>query len=138
MSTASLQTEKNQESHRRWTTGVKELRQSLGVSEVGLLRVLKDLYGSTTSPCGLWQDTDKKLQEIGGHRILGDPCAGSGCRMTPRLVSPVLLDIWLVTWMSSTELETMLQLRGGLPKPKLMVCIFGAPSKRVNTGICWQ
>ena len=76
MSTAFLQTEKNQESRRLWATGVKELRQSLGVSEGGLLRILKDFYGSTTAPRrGLWQDIDKKLQEIGGHKILGDPCA---------------------------------------------------------------
>ena len=75
LSTAFLQTEKNQESRRLWTTGVKELRQSLGVSQGGLLRILKDFYGSTTAPRGLWQDIDKKLQEIGGHKILGDPCA---------------------------------------------------------------
>ena len=47
---------------------MKELRQSLGVSEGGLLRIFKDFYGSTAAPRGLWQDIDKKLQEIGGHQ----------------------------------------------------------------------
>ena len=88
LSTAFLQTEKNQESRRLWTTGVKELRQSLGVSEGGLLRILKDFYGSTTAPRGLWQDIDTKLQEIGGHKILGDPCAWIWLEDDPKLGEP--------------------------------------------------
>ena len=43
-------------------------------------------------------------------RFLVTPVLRFGWRMTPRLVSPVLLATWLVTGMTSTELETMLQL----------------------------
>ena len=72
LSTAFLQTEKNQEQHRLWTQGTAELRSALGVSQHGLLRILKDFYGSTTAPRGLWQDIDKRLQSLGAHKILGD------------------------------------------------------------------
>ncbi|CAL1142267.1 unnamed protein product [Cladocopium goreaui] len=65
LSTAFLQTEKNQESQRLWTQLARELRQALGVSDGGLLRILKDSYGSTTAPRGLWRDIDRNLQKLG-------------------------------------------------------------------------
>ena len=73
-STALLQTEKNQEALRLWTSGTKELREALGVGDGGLLRILKDFYGSTTAPRGLWKDIDATFKRLGAHKILGDPC----------------------------------------------------------------
>ena len=63
-------------------------------------------------------------------RFLVTPVLGSGWRMTPNLVSLVWLATWLVMLMISIELATTLQLRGGQPKPKLISCIVGAPSKK--------
>jgi hypothetical protein len=40
LSTAFLQTEKNQESQLVWTQGTRELRQALGVSDGDLLQML--------------------------------------------------------------------------------------------------
>lgn len=74
MSTSFLQTSKNQEANRLWTQGTKELRAALGVSDGGLRRILKDFYGSTTAPRGLWKDVDQKLQALGAKKVLGDPC----------------------------------------------------------------
>eukprot|EP00438_Fugacium_kawagutii_P031764 Skav205351 [mRNA] locus=scaffold1956:24961:32706:- [translate_table: standard] len=74
LSTAFLQTEQNQEQLRLWTTGVKELRDALDVEPNGLLRILKDFYGSTTAPRGLWKDLDQTFCKLGAHRIIGDGC----------------------------------------------------------------
>lgn len=57
-----------------WTQLTRELRQALGVSDGGLLRILKDSYGSTTAPRGLWRDIDCNVQKLGARKILGDPC----------------------------------------------------------------
>ena len=38
------------------------------------MRILKDFYGNTTAPRGLWKDVDHKFKELGGINILGDPC----------------------------------------------------------------
>ena len=84
LSTAFLQTEKNQESQRLWTQLTRELRQALGVSDGGLLRILKDSYGSTTAPRGLWRDIDRNLQKLGAHKILGDPCVWIWTQPNPR------------------------------------------------------
>ena len=84
LSTAFLQTEKNQESKRLWTEGTRELRAALGVSDGGLLRILKDFYGSTTAPRGLWQDIDRKLRSLQGHKILGDPCVWIWTKPNPK------------------------------------------------------
>ena len=52
-------------------TGVKELREGLQVSDGGLLRILKDFYGSTTGGrvtlehkfCSLWNTKQPKNME---------------------------------------------------------------------------
>eukprot|EP00438_Fugacium_kawagutii_P003117 Skav222832 [mRNA] locus=scaffold1338:43482:51341:- [translate_table: standard] len=74
LSTAFLQTEQNQEQLRLWTTGVEELRSALNVEKGGVLRILKDFYGSTTAPRGLWKDLDATFCKLGAHRIIGDAC----------------------------------------------------------------
>ena len=50
MSTAFLQTLPSEESKRLWTYGVRELREALQVPEGGVLRILKNFYGSTSAP----------------------------------------------------------------------------------------
>ena len=55
MSTAFLQTLPSEEAKRLWTTGVSELRQALNIPENGVMRILKDFYGSTTAPRNLWK-----------------------------------------------------------------------------------
>ena len=74
LSTAFLQTLPTEESKQLWTTGVQELRQALGLPETGVLRILKDFYGSTTAPRNLWKNIDASLQSLGAQRIAGDPC----------------------------------------------------------------
>ena len=73
LSTAFLQTAPKEEM-RIWTQGVTELRQALGVGDSQLLRVLKDFYGSTTAPRGLWLDLHATFTELGATKILSDPC----------------------------------------------------------------
>ncbi|CAL1164199.1 unnamed protein product [Cladocopium goreaui] len=87
LSTAFLQTEKNQEQNRIWTSGVRELRAALGVSEGGIMRILKDFYGSTTAPRGLWLDIDRRLRRLGAHKVLGDPCAWIWVEENPNAVN---------------------------------------------------
>ena len=84
LSTAFLQTEKNQESQLVWTQGTRELRQALGVSDGDLLQMLKDFYGSTTAPRGPWRDIDCNLQKLGARKILGDPCVRIWTQPNPR------------------------------------------------------
>ncbi|CAL1139358.1 unnamed protein product [Cladocopium goreaui] len=74
LSTAFLQTLPTEESKQLWTTGVQELRQALDLPETGVMRILKDFYGSTTAPRNLWQNIDVSLKSLGAHRIAGDPC----------------------------------------------------------------
>ena len=57
-----------------WTTGVKELHEALQVSDGGLLRILKNFYGSTTAPRGLWKEVDSTFQRLGARKVLGDSC----------------------------------------------------------------
>ena len=73
LSTAFLQTGKKEEME-IWTTGVPELREALGIEDGGIMRVLKDFYGSTTAPRGLWQDLGKSFESVGGQRLISDPC----------------------------------------------------------------
>ena len=73
LSTAFLQTSKKEEMD-LWTTGVPELRQALEVNDDAILKILKDFYGSTTAPRGLWQDLDKTFQGLGAYKIISDPC----------------------------------------------------------------
>ena len=73
LSTAFLQTGKKEEME-IWTTGVPELRAALDIDDGGIMRVLKDFYGSTTAPRGLWQDLGKSFESVGGQRLISDPC----------------------------------------------------------------
>ena len=49
-----------------------ELKAALGASDHEVLRLLKNVYGNTTAPRGLWKDVDKTFTRLGGHRIVGD------------------------------------------------------------------
>ncbi|OLQ15076.1 hypothetical protein AK812_SmicGene734 [Symbiodinium microadriaticum] len=73
LSTAFLQTAPKEEM-RIWTQGVSELREALGIGDDQLMRVLKDFYGSTTAPRGLWQDLHAKFTSLGATKIMSDPC----------------------------------------------------------------
>ena len=57
-----------------WTSGVAELREALGVGAEGIMRVLRNIYGSTTAPRGLWLDLHKTLTSLGGHAVKGERC----------------------------------------------------------------
>ena len=85
LATAFLQTQPTEADAEIWTTGVAELRSALGIPEGGLMRVLRNIYGSTTAPRGLWLDLHKTLVSLGATPILGERC------------------LW--AWFSKTELE---------------------------------
>ena len=73
MTTAFLQTGgDSMEKEELWTSGVPELKAALGASDQEVLRLLKNVYGNTTAPRGLWKDVDKTFTRLGGHRIVGD------------------------------------------------------------------
>ena len=74
MSTAFLQTFPTEETKRLWTSGVRELREALQVPEGGVLRILKDFYGSTAAPKNLFQNVDSSLKSLGAVKIKGDAC----------------------------------------------------------------
>ena len=57
-----------------WTTGVKELRDALQVPHDSVLRILRNIYGSTTAPRGLWLDLHKTLTSLDGRAALGERC----------------------------------------------------------------
>ena len=50
LATAFLQTQPTEADERLWTTGVEELRTALGVGPEGIMRILRNIYGSTTAP----------------------------------------------------------------------------------------
>ena len=85
LATAFLQTQPTEADAEIRTTGVSELRAALGIPEGGLMRVLRNIYGSTTAPRGLWLDLHKTLVSLGATPILGERC------------------LW--AWFSKTELE---------------------------------
>ena len=74
LATAFLQTQPTEADQEIWTTGVQELRQALGVSEGGVLRVLRNVYGSTTAPRGLWLSLHRTLVDLGAKPVLGERC----------------------------------------------------------------
>ena len=74
MATAFLQTQPTEADQRLWTSGVAELKEALGVPQDSVLRILRNFYGSTTAPRGLWLDLHKKLVGIGGIPALGERC----------------------------------------------------------------
>ena len=86
LATAFLQTMPTEADERLWTFGVPELRDALGVSEGSCMRILKNIYGSTTAPRGLWLSLNKKLESLGGVSMQGERC------------------LW--AWFSKTEKDT--------------------------------
>eukprot|EP00439_Symbiodinium_sp_Y106_P052071 s332_g6.t4 len=72
LATAFLQTMPTEADARLWTTGVEELRQALDVESEGILRILRNIYGSTTAPRGLWLDLHKTLTSLGAIAIIGE------------------------------------------------------------------
>ena len=74
LATAFLQTQPTEADRELWTTGVKELREALGLDEHAVMRVLRNIYGSTTAPRGLWLDLHKTLTANGAQAIMGERC----------------------------------------------------------------
>ena len=74
LATAFLQTQPTEADQELWTTGVQELRDALGITEPGIMRILRNIYGSTTAPRGLWLSLNKRLTELGGQPVLGERC----------------------------------------------------------------
>ena len=74
LETAFLQTLPTEADRELWTSGVQELRDALGVGEEGIMRIMKNIYGSTTAPRGLWLSLHKTLTELGAQPVLGERC----------------------------------------------------------------
>ena len=74
LATAFLQTNSTEADAELYTPGVPELRQALGVDDSQVLKVLRNIYGSTTAPRGLWLDLHKRLQSIGGKPSMTERC----------------------------------------------------------------
>ena len=72
LATAFLQTQPTEADANLWTTGVAELCEALGVGQEGILKVLRNIYGSTTAPRGLWLDLHRTLVKLGGQAVLGE------------------------------------------------------------------
>ena len=49
LATAFLQTQPTEADERLWTTSVEELREALGVGSEAIMRILRNIYGSTTA-----------------------------------------------------------------------------------------
>ncbi|OLQ12413.1 hypothetical protein AK812_SmicGene3637 [Symbiodinium microadriaticum] len=74
LATAFLQTLPTEADKELWTTGVEELREAIGVGPEQILRILRNIYGSTTAPRGLWLDLHKTLTSLGAQPVLGERC----------------------------------------------------------------
>ncbi|CAE7938585.1 GIP [Symbiodinium sp. KB8] len=74
LATAFLQTQPTEADQELWTTGVQELREALGLSSDSVMRVLRNIYGSTTAPRGLWLSLHKTLTGLGAQAVLGERC----------------------------------------------------------------
>ena len=74
LETAFLQTLPTEADRELWTSGVQELREALGVGEEGIMRIMKNIYGSTTAPRGLWLSLHRTLTELGAQPVLGERC----------------------------------------------------------------
>eukprot|EP00439_Symbiodinium_sp_Y106_P001694 s8914_g1.t1 len=72
--TAFLQTQPIAADQKLWTSGVEELRDALGVGSESIMRILRNIYGSTTAPRGLWLDLHQTLTKLGGEAVLGERC----------------------------------------------------------------
>ena len=74
LATAFLQTQPTEADAEIWTTGVRELREALGVSDGEVMRILRNVYGSTTAPRGLWLSLNNTLGEKGARVARGERC----------------------------------------------------------------
>ena len=74
LATAFLQTMPTEADQGLYTSGVEELREALGVSHDGIMKIMKNIYGSTTAPRGLWLDLHKKLTALGAIAVMGERC----------------------------------------------------------------
>ncbi|CAL1167297.1 unnamed protein product [Cladocopium goreaui] len=74
LATAFLQTAPTSADANLWTYGVAELRTALGLDSNGIMKVMRNIYGSTTAPRGLWLDLHKTLTGLGGYPALGERC----------------------------------------------------------------
>ncbi|CAE7227902.1 GIP [Symbiodinium sp. CCMP2456] len=74
LATAFLQTQATEADQELWTSGVQELRDALGVGSELIMRILRNIYGSTTAPRGLWLDLHKTLTSLGAHPVMGERC----------------------------------------------------------------
>jgi hypothetical protein len=69
--TAFLQTAPVEESKRLWTTGVEELREKLKCEkDSNIPRILRSVYGLTTSPRAFYEDVAKTMKTLGGRSLL--------------------------------------------------------------------
>ncbi|CAE7328962.1 nosip [Symbiodinium sp. CCMP2592] len=85
LATAFLQTMPTEADSQLYTSGVEELREALGVDADGIMKILRNIYGSTTAPRGLWLDLHKTLTKLGGIAVMGERC------------------MWI--WLSKSELD---------------------------------
>ncbi|CAE7826829.1 GIP [Symbiodinium sp. CCMP2456] len=74
LATAFLQTLPTEADKELWTTGVEELREAIGVGPEQIMRILRNIYGSTTAPRGLWLALHKTLTSLGAQPVLGERC----------------------------------------------------------------
>jgi hypothetical protein len=72
--TAFLQTAPSAADSQLWTSGVAELREALQVGPAGIIKIQKNIYGSTTAPRGLWLDLHKTLCSLGARPAVGERC----------------------------------------------------------------
>ena len=74
LATAFLQTQATEADKELWTTGVQELREALNVGPEEVMRILRNIYGSTTAPRGLWLALHDTLTKLGAEPVLGERC----------------------------------------------------------------
>ena len=74
LATAFPQTQPTEADQRLWTSGVSELKEALDVPEQSVLWILRNIYGSTIAPRGLWLDLHKTLTGTGAIAALGERC----------------------------------------------------------------
>lgn len=74
LATAFLQTMPTEADSKIWTTGVQELHDALQIPRDSVLRILRNIYGSTTAPRGLWLDLHRTLTSLDGRAALGERC----------------------------------------------------------------
>ena len=74
MATAFLQTAPSSADSQLWTSGVAELREALQVGPEGIMKIQRNIYGSTTAPRGLWLDLHQTLCSLGARPAMGERC----------------------------------------------------------------